>query len=372
MSVTLTYPGVYIQEIPSGVRTVAAVATSITAFVGRAPRGPVEEPTECFSFGEFVRRFGGLAADFPLTYAVRDFFANGGSRALIVRLFRQGAGEGRATVTVGGTLALVAADPGLWGNELRATLAHPGTTKADVDALTAISKPLGLTPGDFFDLTVQDTGRGATEVFRNVSAAATAQARRVDRVLAARSNLVRVSGALPGARPAEQANAAGAGGDEGQAIDVAGYRGDADAKTGLRALEKADLFNLLVIPPASRAPDAAEEAVFAQVFEDAAAYCEERRAFLIVDPPPSWTANPANAVATARDRVRAAPPVQGRKATLLHGSVVRTHRALPSSGVMRCGRIPGVRGPACGSARRRRWPPRSPDARRSANAGRHR
>src|SRR5438876_978466 len=54
MPVTTTFPGVYIEEIPSGVRTITGVATSITAFVGRTPRGPVEEPTPVNSFGNFV------------------------------------------------------------------------------------------------------------------------------------------------------------------------------------------------------------------------------------------------------------------------------------------------------------------------------
>lgn len=313
MSVTLSYPGVYIREVPSGVRTIAAVATSITAFVGRAPRGPVEEPTECFSFGEFVRRFGGLSANFPLTYAVRDFFANGGSQALVVRLFRQAADEGRATLTVGGTLGLIAADQGAWGDQLRATITH-ASAAADIAAVEAVAGPLGLAAGDFFDLTLRDEARGTIEVFRNVSVAATAQARRVDRVLAAGSGLARVNGALPGARPAEETDAAATGGDDGQALDILTYQGDADAKTGLRALEKADLFNLLVIPPDSRAPDAAEETVFTQVWPDAAAYCASRRAFLIVDPPPSWSIIPADAVSNARDAVRDSPLVAGTDA----------------------------------------------------------
>lgn len=44
MPVTLSYPGVYIEEVPSGVRTITGVATLITAFVGRARRGPVNDP----------------------------------------------------------------------------------------------------------------------------------------------------------------------------------------------------------------------------------------------------------------------------------------------------------------------------------------
>ena len=87
MPVTPTYPGVYIEEIPSGVRTITGVATSITAFIGRAVRGPVNQATTITSFADFERTFGGLSVDRPMSYAVRDFYANGGSLAVIVRLF---------------------------------------------------------------------------------------------------------------------------------------------------------------------------------------------------------------------------------------------------------------------------------------------
>src|SRR5262252_6646777 len=86
MPVAPTYPGVYVEEIPSGVRTITGVATSITAFVGRAQRGPTNEPTTIFSFADFERQFGGLGTDYPMSYAVRDFYLNGGSQSLIVRL----------------------------------------------------------------------------------------------------------------------------------------------------------------------------------------------------------------------------------------------------------------------------------------------
>ncbi len=87
MPSALTYPGVYVEEIPSGVRTITGVATSITAFIGRAERGPTNEPITIFNFGDFERAFGGLQVDYPMSYAVRDFFLNGGGQAIIVRLF---------------------------------------------------------------------------------------------------------------------------------------------------------------------------------------------------------------------------------------------------------------------------------------------
>lgn len=79
------YPGVYVEELPPG-RTIAGVPTSITAFIGRAALGVEHEPKMCQSFAEFEREFGGLHAGSTMSYAVRDFFANGGSQALIVRV----------------------------------------------------------------------------------------------------------------------------------------------------------------------------------------------------------------------------------------------------------------------------------------------
>jgi phage tail sheath protein FI len=87
MPVTPTYPGVYVEEVPSGVRTITGVATSITAFIGRAKRGPVNESVTINSFADFERIFGGLWVDSPMSYAVRDFYLNGGSQAIVVRLF---------------------------------------------------------------------------------------------------------------------------------------------------------------------------------------------------------------------------------------------------------------------------------------------
>ena len=83
---TPTYPGVYIQELPSGVHTITGVATSIAAFIGWAPQGPVGQATLVQSWGDFQSQFGGLYGGVYLGYAVNQFFANGGQQAYIVRL----------------------------------------------------------------------------------------------------------------------------------------------------------------------------------------------------------------------------------------------------------------------------------------------
>ena len=87
MPVALSFPGVYIEEIPSGVRTITGVATSITAFIGRALRGPTDESVTINSNADFERIFGGLWTESTLGFAVRDFYLNGGSQGIIVRLY---------------------------------------------------------------------------------------------------------------------------------------------------------------------------------------------------------------------------------------------------------------------------------------------
>ena len=60
MPATLSYPGVYVEEIPSGVRTITGVSTSNTAFIDYFPRGSVNQPVRVTSYGDFERTFGGL------------------------------------------------------------------------------------------------------------------------------------------------------------------------------------------------------------------------------------------------------------------------------------------------------------------------
>ncbi len=124
MPVTLTYPGVYIEEIESGVRTIIGVSTSVTAFVGYTTKGPVNKAIKIFNFGAFVREFGGMAKDSEISYAVQQFFLNGGTEAWIVRV---AAGAAKASIIMkngtGGTakktLIITAKSEGAWGNNLR-------------------------------------------------------------------------------------------------------------------------------------------------------------------------------------------------------------------------------------------------------------
>ncbi len=282
MPITPTFPGVYIEEIPSGVRTITGVATAITAFLGRALRGPVNKAVTINSYADFERTFGGLWLGSSLGYAVRDFYLNGGGQAVIVRLYRPEGGDtprpSTAKLTIG-EMALEAAYEGAWGNALRVQVNDNVSAEA--------AQRLGLTENDLFNLIVRDAGTGLVEEFRNLSVKPSA--RRVDKVLENESRLVRVFGTLPDSRPAitttDAVVVAEGQASDGQPLASNSFidTGLAAKKEGLFALEQINLFNLLCIPPYTVLAD-----VEAVVITEAAAYCEERRAMLIVDPPSSW------------------------------------------------------------------------------------
>lgn len=110
---TYTSPGVYIQELESKVHSIASVATSITAFVGYTSGGIDNRAEHLSSYTEYEQSFGGLTTDSELSYAVQQFFRNGGSEAYVVRVPKRGATSACATF---GGLMLTALGSGTWAN----------------------------------------------------------------------------------------------------------------------------------------------------------------------------------------------------------------------------------------------------------------
>jgi uncharacterized protein len=213
MPVNVTYPGVYVDEVKSSVKTITGVPTAVAAFVGYAPRGPVDRPVHITGWADYEAVFGGLRANCPLSYAVYQFYLNGGSEAEIVRVVSadkqgkntirlplgamttstasqsagtstppapEGAGSGSPTDTEengspgeekkrgrasgsanasDNALVLRAASPGRWGLSLRAR----------VDWHTAEDKQLSETQRTLFNLTVRDLETGVEERYLNVS-----------------------------------------------------------------------------------------------------------------------------------------------------------------------------------------------------------
>ncbi|MEP3891316.1 MAG: phage tail sheath C-terminal domain-containing protein [Hellea sp.] len=307
MPVNVSYPGVYVEDLPSKQRIITPSPTSITAFIGRALMGPVDVSSTIFNFGDFQRIYGGLAFDYPLSYAVRDFFANGGSQAVIGRLFEPvpESGDGFSLLKFAPKsdshdseyplLLLKAAGPGLWGNRLKAQIDMTGITAASAK----IFSEYGLTQEDLFNLTLSlEDAKGKTiksERYLNLTVKTTGISasfpNRIDRVLANESMLARIE-SLSASPPQNGALTRGVGGDDGTYLTPKTYLGDQATKTGLYLLEHASIFNLLCIPPDRRifpgVPNA-EQDMDGMVRSEAARYCADRRAFYIVDPLAEWS-----------------------------------------------------------------------------------
>jgi len=272
MPATPADPGVHVTEDPSG-HTITGVPTAITAFVGRALRGPVDEPVPIAGLADFTRAFGPLWRESGLGYAVSDYYRNGGGPALVVRIAREAVTAELAL----DSLMLAAHGPGAWANRLQARVTHPSAAEA---AEAAAAQGLSTGDGLFsLELTLDD------EVERFVHVSTSDGPRRVDAVLAT-SRLARVKGAVPtdrpAARPPDDPYVVTTTGTDGVAPDAASYFPAGGGEGGVRSLLKADLVNILVLPPVTpdgQVPD--------RVWADALAFARARRAFLIVDPPPA-------------------------------------------------------------------------------------
>ncbi|MEH0542556.1 phage tail sheath subtilisin-like domain-containing protein [Streptomyces sp. B21-105] len=415
MPVNVTYPGVYIDEVKSAVRTITGVATSVAAFVGYAPRGPADQPVHITGWADYEAAFGGLQPNCPMSYAVYQFYLNGGSEAEIVRVVNpkeptvtlqlgtvssareparpspasstpaaagvseggeaapsaddataddkkkgrggndagganaKGTAAGRSSGAPAAAPVLAAASPGWWGLNLRAR----------VDYDTSEPKNTPDPARKLFNLTVHDLVSGLDERYVNVSVEP-GSPRSLENLLAT-SRLVRVAPGttahtMPKPSPdpdpdgkdtnpftaadrddtpcayAPAQPAAGSDTDtEFPPVDA--YVGSAADKSGLHQLLKTDIFNILCLPDLGSLDTATKE-----LRDKAQRLCVERRAVLLVDPPPSWNTDPASVIDNLKDvqgdesdknaavyypRVLAPDP-------LLQGTV----RAFPPCGVM--------------------------------------
>jgi phage tail sheath protein FI len=170
MSSTYTYPGVYIQELPSAVHTITGVATSIAAFVGYTARGVDNRAQAVYSFSDFERLYGGLASNSEVSYAVQQFFNNGGTQAYVVRTPMHYPTSGTpvpyAEVAIAsGELTFAALSSGQWANnQLLVDVDVQG-----LDLSVATGDPLA------FNLTITDLMDSTSEYFPSVTLNSAAQ-----------------------------------------------------------------------------------------------------------------------------------------------------------------------------------------------------
>lgn len=126
----VSYPGVYIVEVPSGVHTLTGVATSITAFFGRAVKGPINQAISVLSPSDFTRTFGGRHPESDLAQSVRMFFDNGGTICYVIRLAKGALAAAIRLKSLDNknVLEAIALSPGALGNALKLEVSY-GTAR---------------------------------------------------------------------------------------------------------------------------------------------------------------------------------------------------------------------------------------------------
>ena len=288
MAVNPTYPGIYVEEVPSGVRPITGVSTSNTAFVGYFRKGPMKRPVRVNSYAEFERVFGGLDSTSPTSYAVQQYYLNGGRVAFIVRVASGTPKAASFELKKGATTVLVieAANEGSWGKELEVAIGHPST-----GIFNLVVRRVVTIAGE--KQVVQ------TEIHRNLTMT-TGEPKFVKDVLAGSSSLVKATTVTGTDRPDETAP-----GTDPTSPAAIGDLVSPHAFKGLTASGNMDgtkpttttpltdgvktlgdiapqVFNLLVMPDAGNLPDDAKRKT---AYSDAEKFCIDNRAFLIADIP---------------------------------------------------------------------------------------
>lgn len=302
MPVTPSYPGIYIEELPSNTHTITAAPTSITVFVGYThpfKTNPANfensndnhtKAVRIFSFTDYEREFGGFYTsnlyddttkqwkafliDVNLAYAVNQFFLNGGSDAYVVGLKPQHyydnstptskkLGDINNAQKIIGGITFIALEP-TDTDQTQMTITISNTQKKDKNSTSNII--------DVADITIVYGKNGLrTETYRKVSLDSLES--RINGI----SSLVKVEPPYPKTFPTTPppisdtlSNPFPSG-----ATNVFLRTDFTDVFNQDSDLDKVPIFNLLVIPGI----------IDNSILSEAIAFCERKQAFLILDPP---------------------------------------------------------------------------------------
>ena len=274
--------GIEVAEHSGADHAIDRVPTGVAAFCGRTLKGPVNRPIPVTSFAEYTQHFGGLWQPSTLSYAVEQFFENGGKEAYIVRVVN-GARAPTLTLPAGKSqLKLIAVNPGS-REFLRASVDYDGIGDNEQDRFNLVLQRVRAAGSELIE---------EQEIFRRLSVLP--ETGRSVATILTDSRLARVLDEVPPQRPDRSVRNPGspivgyvnsnADGDDGGPLTDYDVIGSAAEGTGIFALRFVSNFNFLCIPPLTR-----EQDVGLSTLMIAARFCRDRHAMLVVDPPSSWT-----------------------------------------------------------------------------------
>jgi hypothetical protein len=277
MAVQTSYPGVYVQEVPSGVRTITGVSTSTTLFIGGAVWGPVNEPVLCLNYSDFERTFTSSVAQGDLARSVRLFFLNGGTRCYIMRVGAENDptpadNVSTSTVTLNdgaaaATLIVNARYPGALGDSIRVVVEHPAASPTEFDL--TLFRLVPKASGGFAE-TDKQTWKGLSMD--------PVHPRYAIKYVDYKWAVLEAPAPANTNRPAATPSASLTNGGDGVALVATDY------DYAYTVIEKnVDLFNLMVLTRNSTG------VVLKDLWGNASVFCQKKRAFLLMDPEDTWT-----------------------------------------------------------------------------------
>lgn len=327
--------GISVVEIPPRGQRIPVSRESVTAFIGPTPRGPVNIPVAIRSHGEFLARFGVPGCLSRLEFLLAQYFENGGTLALVVRVCRTSHRKRIVLPGSDGELVLEALYPGPL-EHLRAAVDYDGIGEGEPERFNlvihrcrSVAQPLVEEQEIHERVTVLPEGPDF-----------------IGDALAG-SALVRLAGELPRRRPAPTdggsryvyGRSSWEGDNAPTDYDLIGSREDC---TGLFALEQAPWVDFIHLVPGVSGADLGPVAVYA-----AERYCRERHAFLLLDPPAGCT-RVADIVRRQRQRAFASPDAVTWFPQLEAVAPARPGEMLSAAGAIAgalCAAGPGAAGP---------------------------
>jgi phage tail sheath protein FI len=271
-------PGVYVEEVPSGIKPIEGVSTSTAGFVGGTERGPTDARL-ITSFAQYQRVYGWFIAPkiSYLPYAIRGFFDNGGLRAFVARVAKV-ADEAPASAEIGG-LQFWASGPGAWGARVRVWIENASSANPEEDESELFRIRIAFFGDEVTDEQIEEKETRAgllqianySEDFDNLTIE-NISPQYAKTVLNSASHLVRVDWTDDPQRPTntEDTGVPLSGGAAEEELDQAAIlgrfknesrpEGDRHA-TGLRALADLDPVSIVVVPDQGRLSGVAQDII---------------------------------------------------------------------------------------------------------------
>ena len=293
----VSYPGVYMEEVASGVHTIAAASTSTPAFLGETEMGPTTEAKRITNWTEYQKYYGQFVKGQKnyLSHAIYQFFNNGGSQCYILRTSTADNLNDKATTTLSEGLKVtgikrdeegtttnteislktgtqfLAKNVGEWGNSLALTI-EPGTNYSDKELKITIKRHTGDTSPEALEKIA------ALEFHDNLNVEDPDASNYIVTVLKNKSNLIEMTmGSVDptGNSKPKQLITDFESGQNGNSPTAVNYKTAMDSY-----LEDITDFSLLAVPGVE---------TDGGMFNEAVAYCENRKLqdiFYIGDAPP--------------------------------------------------------------------------------------